>query len=86
MMVRSCSAATVEEFIAKAVGAHGAEGKMAAEFLVNHMPEKDRKSLTPEYLSQILDLAFQARGGVSRAKAVPWKVASSTTCFLRGFQ
>lgn len=71
MTMGFCSAATVGEFIADAGEAHGAEGKMAAEFLVNHMPQKDRESLTTEYLSRNLDLAFQARAEFPWAKSVP---------------
>ncbi len=60
------SASPLEDFIATARERHGEPGEKAARFLVDHMPAKDRDSLTTPFLLDNLDLAFQARS------AFPW--------------
>ena len=64
-------ASATEDFIAAAAGKHGAFGEKAARFLVEHMPENDRKSLSAAFLSENLDLALKARGSFPWAKQVP---------------
>ena len=63
--------AVVDDFIAKAKANHGEAGGKAAEFLVAGMPEKDKETLTEEFLTTNLDLAFQAREEFPWAKPVP---------------
>jgi dienelactone hydrolase len=66
--------APVDDFIAAAQAKHGAAGEKAAKFLVEHMPAKDKESLTAEFLTGNLDLAFQARAEFPWAKAVPEEI------------
>ena len=63
--------AVVDDFIAKAKANDGEAGGKAAEFLVAGMPEKDKETLTEEFLTTNLDLAFQAREEFPWAKPVP---------------
>lgn len=63
--------AVTEDFIAAATSSHGTAGESAARFLVDHMPEKDRQSLSLEFLRENLDLAFASRGRFPWAKTVP---------------
>lgn len=70
-MVACASAAEHDHFIAMAAETHGSEGAKAARFLVEHMPPKDRESLSSGFLMRNLDLALQARNEFPWAKAVP---------------
>lgn len=67
----SLIASPTDEFIAKATQTHGAFGEKAARFLVEHMSENDKKSLTAEFLTENLDLALKARATFPWAKNVP---------------
>ena len=67
-------AAGVDDFIAAAKGKHGEPGEKAAKFLVEHMPAKDRESLTADFLTTNLDLAFKARAEFPWAKEVPEEI------------
>jgi transglutaminase-like putative cysteine protease len=64
----------LEDFIAAARAGHGEPGEKAARFLVDHMPAKDRESLSAEFLSKNLDLAFQARKEFPWAAGVPEEI------------
>lgn len=64
----------LEEFVAEATMKHGDSGKRAAGFLVENMPEADRKNLSKEFLMTHLDLAFQARNEFPWAKQVPEEI------------
>ena len=64
-------AAPVDDFVKAAAATHGAFGERAAMFLVAHMPEPDRQTLTAEFLTENLDLAMQARTTFPWAKEVP---------------
>lgn len=66
-----CLAAPTEDFIAKAKGKHGEFGEKAAKFLVEHMPEGDKTSLSADFLFENLDLAIRARNTFPWAKDVP---------------
>ena len=66
--------APVDDFIAAAKAKHGEAGEKAAKFLVEHMPAKDKESLTAEFLTDNLDLAFQARAEFPWAKSVPEEI------------
>lgn len=70
----AATAAPVDDFIAAAKAKHGEAGEKAAKFLVEHMPAKDRESLTADFLTENLDLAFQARAEFPWAKAVPEEI------------
>lgn len=70
----AATAAPVDDFIAAAKAKHGEAGERAAKFLVEHMPAKDKESLTAEFLTGNLDLAFQARAEFPWAKAVPEEI------------
>ena len=50
---------------------HGDAGERAARFLVDHMPAADRDALSAEFLTENLNLAFQARSEFPWAAAVP---------------
>lgn len=67
-------AAAVDDFIAAAKVKHGEAGERAAKFLVEHMPARDKESLSAEFLISNLDLAFEARAEFPWAKAVPEEV------------
>jgi dienelactone hydrolase len=64
-------AAPTDDFIAAAKARHGEAGEHAAKFLTEHMPAKDREALSADFLTNNLDLAFQARGEFPWAKQVP---------------
>ena len=64
-------AGPLEDFVTAAGAKHGEPGRAAAQFLVEHMPARDRESLSAEFLTVNLDLAFRARGEFPWAKAVP---------------
>lgn len=64
-------AAPTDDFVAKATHTHGAFGEKAARFLVEHMSENDKKTLTTEFLTENLDLALKARATFPWSKDVP---------------
>ena len=64
-------ASATDDFIATAKEKHGAFGEKAARFLVEHMPENDKKTLSAEFLTENLDLALKARETFPWAKQVP---------------
>ncbi|MES2476082.1 MAG: transglutaminase domain-containing protein [Verrucomicrobiota bacterium] len=64
-------ASATDEFVAAAKVRHGAVGEKAARFLVEHMSAADKESLSAEFLTNNLDLAFEARERFPWAKAVP---------------
>ena len=66
--------ASVDDFIAAAKEKHGETGEKAARFLVEHMPAIDREALTADFLTNNLDLAFEARGKFPWAKEVPEEI------------
>ncbi|MBL9166557.1 MAG: dienelactone hydrolase family protein [Verrucomicrobiales bacterium] len=65
------TASPIDDFISEARTKHGESGARAAQFLVEHMPDSDRSSLSTEFLIDNLDLAFQARSEFPWAKQVP---------------
>lgn len=67
-------AATSDDFIAAAKKKHGDFGEKAARFLVEHMPENDKQTLSTEFLSENLDLALKARATFPWAKQVPEEI------------
>lgn len=69
-------AGALDDFIGEARTQHGEAGDRAARFLVEHMPEADRESLSSAFLIENLDLAFQAR------KEFPWAAAVPEDLFL----
>ena len=73
-LAAAAAAAPVDDFIAAAKAKHGEAGERAAKFLVEHMPAKDKESLTAGFLTENLDLAFQARAEFPWAKAVPEEI------------
>ena len=74
MLIGSAHGSVTDDFINAATTSHGADGKQAATFLVEHMPAKDKESLSLGFLTQNLDLAFQARAQFPWAKAVPMEL------------
>lgn len=64
-------AAPVDDFISGAKAKHGEPGEQAAQFLADHMPAKDKETLSAEFLTENLDLAFKARTEFPWAKQVP---------------
>lgn len=74
VMAGTAVGAPLDEFVAAARGTHGEAGERAARFLVEHMPPADRETLTAEFLTANLDLAFRARREFSWASAVPEEV------------
>ena len=64
------SAAT-DDFIAAAKTKHGEPGEKAARFLVEHMHADDKDQLSVEFLTENLNLAFQARATFPWAAKVP---------------
>ena len=58
-------------FVSAAQARHGEAGARAARFLVEHMPARDRETLTQEFLLENLELAFQARAEFAWARGVP---------------
>lgn len=70
----SALAGPMEDFVAAASEKHGTDGEKAAKFLIEHMPDKDKESLTAEFLTSHLDSAFASRAGFPWAADVPWDV------------
>jgi len=70
----SILASPLDAFVAAASEKHGAFGEKSARFLVTHMSEADKKSLTTEFLIENLDLAMQARATFPWAKDVPEEI------------
>ncbi|MCW1884139.1 hypothetical protein OKA04_05315 [Luteolibacter flavescens] len=66
--------APTDDFITAAKAKHGEAGERAAKFLTEHMPAKDRESLSADFLSDNLNLAFQAREEFPWAKQVPEEI------------
>lgn len=64
-------ATPAEDFVTAAKSKHGEAGEKAARFLVEHMPPKDKETLSAEFLGEHLDLAFQARAEFPWTKQVP---------------
>ncbi len=71
LVVTAVWAGPLDDFITAAKEKHGAAGESAARFLVEHMPAKDRETLSAEFLTANLDLAFRARAEFPWAKDVP---------------
>ncbi len=69
--VGSAFAGPLDEFVDAARQRHGESGAVAARFLVDHMPPKDREALSASFLIENLDLAFRARSEFEWAKNVP---------------
>lgn len=67
----SLRATPLDDFIAAARQNHGAPGEKAARFLVEHMPDKDRETLTEPFLTENLNLAFKARAEFPWARQIP---------------
>jgi len=63
-----------DDFIAAAKARHGDLGQRAARFLVDHMPQSDRETLTTPFLEENLDLAFRARAEFPWGAGVPEEV------------
>ena len=74
VMMAPVWAGTMDPFVTSAAEKHGAFGEKAARFLVEHMPEKDRDSLSTEFLMENLDLALKARETFPWAKEVPEEI------------
>lgn len=64
----------LDDFIAAARTKHGEPGEAAARFLVEHLPPRDRETLSTEFLVENLDLAFRARAEFPWAAAVPTEI------------
>ena len=69
-------AGALDEFISESKTRHGEAGERAARFLVEHMPEADKESLSSSFLTENLDLAFRAR------KEFPWAATVPDDLFL----
>lgn len=67
----AASAGPLDDFIATAKSDHGEAGARAACFLVANMPEADRNALSVAFLTENLNLAFQARREFPWAAQVP---------------
>ena len=65
------SQSELASFLFAAEADHGLAGKLAATFLVDHMPQRDRETLSAAFLLENLDLAMAARAEFPWAKAVP---------------
>ena len=72
----TASADPIEKFVSYAQTKYGESGLKAARFLVLHMPENDKNSLSTEFLIENLDFAFEAR------KAFPWAAKVPESIFL----
>ncbi|MDP0491010.1 MAG: transglutaminase domain-containing protein [Verrucomicrobiota bacterium JB023] len=68
------AAIDTEGVTAEAEQRWGETGRKAAQFLIEHMPEKDRATLDNEFLLTNLELAFQAREEFPWAKEVPEEI------------
>jgi dienelactone hydrolase len=66
--------APADDFIAAAKAKHGEAGEKAAKFLAEHMPARDKETLSAEFLATNLDLAFEARAEFPWAKSVPEEI------------
>ena len=66
--------APTDDFISAATAKHGATGEKAARFLAENMPAADKASLTADFLTENLDLAFKARATFPWAKNVPEEI------------
>ncbi|TAE77976.1 MAG: polyhydroxyalkanoate depolymerase [Verrucomicrobia bacterium] len=66
--------AAADDFVSAARAKHGAAGERAARFLTEHMPARDRSTLSSDFLQENLDLAFQARTEFPWAKSVPEEI------------
>jgi hypothetical protein len=64
----------VNDFIASAKIKHGEAGEKAARFLVEHMPARDKESLSAEFLTNNLDLAFKVRAEFPWTKGIPEEI------------
>ncbi len=64
----------MDDFIASAKIKHGEPGEKAARFLAEHMPAKDKETLTAEALTSNLDLSFNARAEFPWASQVPEEI------------
>ncbi|MCC6233644.1 MAG: polyhydroxyalkanoate depolymerase, partial [Verrucomicrobiales bacterium] len=64
-------ASPLDDFLAAARAKHGEPGAAAARFLIDHMPDRDRATLSAEFLIENLDLAFRARAEFPWAASVP---------------
>ncbi len=64
------NAPAIRGFIAAAAEAHGDLGSRAATFLVEHMPARDLKALSKDFLLENLALALEARATFPWANAV----------------
>lgn len=71
LLVGRVWAGPLDDFIAAAKAKHGEAGETAARFLVEHMPAKDRETLSADFLTANLDLAFRARAEFPWARNVP---------------
>lgn len=71
LLLSYCDGGQIDDFITKATEKHGPAGTKAAGFLVEHMPAPDRESLTENFLTTHLDLAFQARSEFPWTARVP---------------
>jgi hypothetical protein len=61
----------LDEFLASATKQHGEQGERAAQFLIENMPDRDRETLSAAFLTENLNLAFQARSEFPWAAQVP---------------
>jgi len=64
-------ASSVDEFLAAAKDRHGPEGESAARFLIEHMPARDKASLSSAVLLENLTLALQSRKEFPWSKDIP---------------
>lgn len=63
-----------DEFVKRAAEKHGVFGEKAARFLVENMPEHDRRELSVGFLEENLDLAMKARDLFPWAGKVPEEI------------
>jgi hypothetical protein len=66
--------ASASELVTSAAAKHGAFGERAAQFLLEHMPSRDRETLTTEFLLENLELALLARAEFPWATEVPEEI------------
>lgn len=64
-------ATSLDDFLTAARERHGTEGESAARFLIEHMPAKDKASLSTAVLLDNLTLALQARKEFPWSKDIP---------------
>jgi len=65
-LLQQSGGSVLENFISQAGEVHGESGAKAARFLVEHMPDADRKILTKDFLMENLEYAMRAR------EVFPW--------------